>query len=302
MKEKFGFLRETTEDAIKAGIDTTTGLHRTGLEEYLKVIFPKIKDWVHDKPIGKLKDGTTCRKRPDYRSEKLKLIIEFDGVQHYQSPKQIIKDEENTLLYESLGYKVVRIPYFIQLTNEVVKQMFNVDVKTKLFNPIYPSLNVDNGPANFCHAGIQRMAHELLEFPQQLDVNLDKLRSIDNDYITGLSLLLREIEAILYDHQVDYNYLFTHIFGEELNQIYEDAYGNYICGREEIKNGMPMESIFPSHKDFYETFYMNKINSEKIEDKFIDLLYKVFLEKTEYCLINDKDYPFLEGGEVDERS
>lgn len=298
-KEKFGFLRETTESALKAGIDKSTGLHRTGLNEYLAIIFPSVKDWIYDKPIGKLPDGSNCRKRPDYRSEKLKLIIEFDGIQHYQSPEQIIKDAENTKLYMSLGYTVVRIPYFIQLTNEAVEILFNKKVKRKLFNVKYPSLDETCGPAVLCPAGIQRMAHEFLLFPEQLDVNLDRLRSIDNDYITGLSLLEKEIDAILYDHQVDYNYLFTSIFGEELNQIYEDAYGNYICGREEIKNGLPIESIFPSHKDFYETFYMNKINSEKIEDKFIDLLHTVFLEKTEYCLIHDKDYPFLESEEVE---
>lgn len=54
IKEKWGFLRETTEAAIKAGIDRGTGLHRTGLNEYLKVIFPDIDDWVHDKALGLL--------------------------------------------------------------------------------------------------------------------------------------------------------------------------------------------------------------------------------------------------------
>lgn len=38
-KYKWGFLRETTALAKKAGIDKATGLHRTGLEEYLKVFF-----------------------------------------------------------------------------------------------------------------------------------------------------------------------------------------------------------------------------------------------------------------------
>ena len=32
-KEKWGFLCETSEKAPKAGIDSDTGLHRTGLEE-----------------------------------------------------------------------------------------------------------------------------------------------------------------------------------------------------------------------------------------------------------------------------
>jgi hypothetical protein len=38
---KWGFLRETSELAKKAGKDKDTGLHRTGLEDYLKVIFPQ---------------------------------------------------------------------------------------------------------------------------------------------------------------------------------------------------------------------------------------------------------------------
>ncbi|OAV71965.1 hypothetical protein Barb4_00251 [Bacteroidales bacterium Barb4] len=76
--EKWGFLRETIEDAKKAGIDEDTGLHRTGLEEYLKVIFPKVDDWIHDKSCS----GWKRKVRPDYRSESLKLIIEFDGLQH----------------------------------------------------------------------------------------------------------------------------------------------------------------------------------------------------------------------------
>lgn len=48
---KYGFLRETTKSAIQAGIDKTTGLPRTGLDEYLNIIFPKVTDWLHDKSI-----------------------------------------------------------------------------------------------------------------------------------------------------------------------------------------------------------------------------------------------------------
>ncbi len=36
---KWGFLRETSDLAKKAGKDADTGLHRTGLEDYLGVIF-----------------------------------------------------------------------------------------------------------------------------------------------------------------------------------------------------------------------------------------------------------------------
>jgi len=41
MGKNWGFLRETEAMAKKAGIDKDTGLHRTGLEVYLKVIFQK---------------------------------------------------------------------------------------------------------------------------------------------------------------------------------------------------------------------------------------------------------------------
>ena len=75
-KHRWGFLRETNQMAIDAGVDRDTGLHRTGLEDYLAVIFPEIDshEWIHDKVI----DGIGCRIRPDYRCERLKLIIEFE--------------------------------------------------------------------------------------------------------------------------------------------------------------------------------------------------------------------------------
>ena len=102
-KEKWGFLRETKELAQKAGIDADTGLHRTGLEEYLAVIFPDVTDWVHDKTVDTLPKDLKCRKRPDYRSEMLKMIVEFDGTPHYTDPKVIRADMEGVELYERFG-------------------------------------------------------------------------------------------------------------------------------------------------------------------------------------------------------
>ena len=194
---KWGFLRETAVLAKKAGIDKDTGLHRTGLEDYLKIIFPQINDWIHDKTLGMI-NGKTYRSRPDYRSEKLKLIIEFDGLQHYTKPDIIEKDYRLTELYESLGYKVVRIPYFIQLTNKAVKTLFGVEVSEKLFKENISSLGIKglNTPAYLCPAGVKRMAEEFKNFPEQYKTNIKFLKKQNDPYKTGVEFLEKEYYSI----------------------------------------------------------------------------------------------------------
>jgi hypothetical protein len=188
-----GFLRETAAMAEKSGLDKDTGLFCTGLEEYLKIIFPNIDDWVHDKGLGDFAKNA-CRSRPDYRSEKLKMIIEFDGLHHYKDPSIIEKDINTTDIYIKLGYKVVRIPYFIQLTKKAVKTLFNIELSKELFNEEIPSLYMHrlNTPAFLCPYGIKRMAIEFKRFPEQYNNNINFLKSKADKYKNGVELL--EIE------------------------------------------------------------------------------------------------------------
>jgi hypothetical protein len=188
--KKWGFLRETKAKAIEAGIDKATGLHRNGLDEYLKVIFPKTEDWIHDKSLGEV-NGIKHKKRPDYRSETLKIIIEFDGLQHYTNPDIIEKDLRHTELYQSLGYKVVRIPYFIQLSNKAVKTLFGITVKEELFDETIPSLSSleRNSPAYLCPAGVQRMIKEFKLFPEQYKTNIDFLKQQNDPFKSGVEFL-----------------------------------------------------------------------------------------------------------------
>lgn len=194
---KWGFLRETSEVARKAGRDKDTGLHRNGLDEYLRVIFPDIDDWIHDKPLGYV-NGAYCRKRPDYRSEEMKMIVEFDGLQHYTSPTHILRDFENTKYYEEIGYTVVRIPYFVQLTNEVVKQLFGVSVNEELFPEGIPSLGPkgENTPAFLCSRGIKRMAMEYQRFPEQYRTNIEYLRTFEDQYLIDCEVLEKEMQGL----------------------------------------------------------------------------------------------------------
>ena len=191
MVKQWGFVRETSEIAERAGIDKATGIPRTGLDEYLNVIFPDIDDWVHDKTTGLIKeDGKKSLSRPDYRSEQLKLIVEFDGLPHYQKPSDLQRDMANQELYESYGYKVVRVPYFIQLSNEVVEKLFGVKVAEPLFDDSIPSLSVEacNTPAFLCPVGIYRMARDFNISEKQYEVNVNYLKESDN-LLTNLDLL-----------------------------------------------------------------------------------------------------------------
>ena len=194
---EWGFLRETHKLALKAGIDKDTGMKRTGLDEYLKVIFPNTSDWIHDESIKQIND-IKYRIRPDYRSEELKLIIEFDGLQHYTKPDIIEKDLRNTKLYESAGYKVVRIPYFIQLTKRAVKTLFNIELEYELFDESISSLGINgqNTPAFLCPAGVKRMAYDFKKFPEQYKVNLEFMKSQNCEYLSGTEFLEKEYNGI----------------------------------------------------------------------------------------------------------
>jgi hypothetical protein len=197
MSKKWGFLRETKAKAESSGLDKDTGLHRTGLDEYLKVIFPKTNDWIHDKTLGTI-NGVSYRKRPDYRSESLKLIVEFDGLQHYTKPDIIEKDAEKDKLYQELGYNLVRIPYFIQLSNQAIKKLFGVDIDEELFDDTISSLGINgnHSPAYLCPAGLERMAKEFLNFPKQYNTNIEFLKKQNNPFKSGVDFLEKEYNNI----------------------------------------------------------------------------------------------------------
>lgn len=181
---ELGVLRETRELAEKAHASHPE-VKFSGLEEYLEVIFPGSK-WVHDKAFSK-----EHRIRPDYRCDDLRLVVEFDGTPHYTDPAVIVKDIRNQRIYEDHEYTVVRIPYFIQLTRDVVKELFGVDVGRDLCDPSFPSMGKEweNTPAYCCTAGLKRMAEDFDRFDQQRWVNMEHLVSQDDNNLTGVSIL-----------------------------------------------------------------------------------------------------------------
>ena len=130
------------------------------LLDYLKIIYPGY-EWVHDKQFIKGR-----KVRPDYRCEELKIIVEFDGYNHYNSTSRIISDINNTGLYESFGYKVVRIPYFVQMSSVVIKHLFNVEINIEQTFPhgFISNASSDLLPCDFNSLGIKRFEKDLERF------------------------------------------------------------------------------------------------------------------------------------------
>jgi hypothetical protein len=163
---KYGFVRETEKIAKQAGPDKITGIPRTGLDTYLQAIFPDTNDWIHDKCFP------GQRIRPDYRSETLRLIIEFDGLLHFTTKAAVDKDTKNTKIYVDAGYKVVRISFYLNLTTKVINKLFDLQLTDTFFEgEVCPFTEVL--PCDFCLSGLNRMFKDLSEIaPEQLNLVL----------------------------------------------------------------------------------------------------------------------------------
>ena len=83
---------------------------------------------------------------------------------HYNQAKRQIFVNIKTEEYTKLGYKIVRIPYFVQIETKTIKHLFDLDYEYKLE---YPHGFIDSEcllPADFNYLGIQKFENDLLNF------------------------------------------------------------------------------------------------------------------------------------------
>ncbi len=135
-------------------------------------LFPN-NDFIHDRSVP---DSKNKRLRPDYRSEERKLIIEFDGDSHYCKAQRIKTDKIKDDDYISLGYRVVRVPYFIQITTPVLKEIFEKNIE---FKQRYRHGFIDKKaslPADYCELGIYAFINDMNTFCYHKDEVYDSLR------------------------------------------------------------------------------------------------------------------------------
>ena len=176
----FGFARETEKEAQEDGI-APTGVPRTGLDTYLAAIFPGVNDWIHDKNF------TGMRTRPDYRSDTLRMVVEFDGIPHFQSKNVFLKDVEKTERYQAAGYRVVRIPLYINLTTNVINKLFGTNLQQDFFTANVSPFNETFQPNTFCITRLKRMADDFKSLaPEQIPLMMESIRDKSPDEYANL--------------------------------------------------------------------------------------------------------------------
>ena len=147
-------------------------LTEKGLESILKEIYTN-DEFIRDKTIP----NSQTRYRPDFRCEKLKLIVEFDGDSHYKRALRIKKDSLKDQIYRGLGYRIVRIPYFVQIETLTIENLFGVNFK---YPQKYPHGFIDKKatlPCDFCELGIRQFENDLKKFSYIKD---DIIKSLKN--------------------------------------------------------------------------------------------------------------------------
>lgn len=184
-------------------------LNESNLQVLLEFLYPN-GTWVKNQTIPKevyskraliAEELTLGRRmfRPDYRNEEESIIVEFDGIAHYQDSQVIFNDISKEIYYEELGYKFIQIPYFVQPTKSVVKEFFNIEVENDLTD-MKNGFNIVNGklnkslPASFSEHGVRRFISEF----NRLDISSQNqiIESLYENYSLSLSSTISAISVL----------------------------------------------------------------------------------------------------------
>lgn len=108
--------------------------------------------------------GTKRRWDMGFERDGRRVVVEYDGDEHYRNTMKIKADREKDAAAKAEGLVVVRIPYWVQLDRVTFRYYFGFDadieqdfqhgfITTKIF------------PASFCELGIARFERELADLP-----------------------------------------------------------------------------------------------------------------------------------------
>ena len=100
-----------------------------------------------------------------YRDGDRTVVVECDGDQRYRNTLKIKPDDEKDAVAKELGFKVVRVPYWVQLDATTLKHWFGIDAVVEQDFP-HGFIVTKIFPASFCAMGIARFERELAVLPE----------------------------------------------------------------------------------------------------------------------------------------
>lgn len=110
------------------------------------------------------------------------IAVEFDGDEHYRQSLKIKADREKDELARTNGLKVVRFPYWVQLTTETLRHYFDLE-GTVVQDFAHGFITTKIFPASFCELGLVRFKSELDSLPPSVrGAVLDSLRARTDEH------------------------------------------------------------------------------------------------------------------------
>lgn len=139
--------------------------------------------------------------QPDARCEEHNLVVEFDGLDHYETLKGVYMDKARDEWYGSLEYHVVHIPYWMPTGPSELSYLFGAHVsegcelKLGIFGSpdstyLKHGFGIGNSPATFCEQGALRFAEEFQRLPYETrEMVMDDLDLVAESNFYGLDAL-----------------------------------------------------------------------------------------------------------------
>ncbi|MFL5243174.1 MAG: hypothetical protein ACJ8FY_13800 [Gemmataceae bacterium] len=93
-----------------------------------------------------------------------KVLVEYDGDEHYRDSMKIKADRQKDKLATENGMRLVRIPYWVQLDQTMARHWFGLEADIEQSFP-HGFITTKLFPASFCELGIARFRRELNSLP-----------------------------------------------------------------------------------------------------------------------------------------
>lgn len=204
--QKKSNMKQIILDGLREKAPRGKQISDNNLRSVLTRLYPAQK-WEYGKALkGCQGVGPLKRIIPDAYCEALKMVVEVDGdsvsrPNHYSDAKVVEKDAIKDRIYASAGYKVIRIPMFVQLDSDMIKYYFGLDYSESLYPASslhgfdHPKITL---PGNFCPRGYERFLRELHALPlrvanvvkESLCIRLNELHDEGFSYEEALNIVL----------------------------------------------------------------------------------------------------------------